>query len=447
VTRDAAESAALAVNNGLDLTCGPQLDLLSAVRRGLITEATIDQSVSRLMEARFRLGMFDPDERVAWSRIPPQVVDSPEHRQLALEAARQSIVLLKNENNLLPLRKNLKQICVVGPNAGAMDVLLANYNGYNPRLVTCIEGICAKVGPATAVHWYNGASLTGMGTGGFGMALYFASQADVIIACMGLSPRIEGEEGDTADSDGGGDRAHINLPGVQEEFLKKLLATGKPVVLVMLNGSAVAINWAQEHVPAIVEAWYPGEEGGTAVADVLFGDYNPAGRLPVTFYKSLEQVPDFHDYSMKGRTYRYFDGEPLYPFGFGLSYTTFAYSDLRITPAKPGLDEPVEVSVDVMNTGRMAGDEVVQLYLSDRSAKTTAPLRELKAFKRIHLTPGQSERVTFVLPPERFARTLEDGRQEHGAGTWEISVGGGQPNQKGAAASLPFVTGTVTREA
>ncbi len=444
VTARAEESAALAVKNGCDLNCGETFaKLAQAVKEGLLSEADIDRSVTRLFTARFRLGMFDPPERVPYAAISTKVVDSPAHRRLALRTARESIVLLKNDKQLLPLPKDLKFISVVGPNAGALDVLLGNYNGLNPKLVSVVEGVCGKVGPATAVHWYSGCGLTGDFKGGFGMALAHAPLSDVIIAVMGLSPKLEGEEGDTADAGCDGDRRYLDLPGVQEEFLKKLVETGKPVVLVLLNGSAVAIPWAQEHCAAIVEAWYPGEEGGTAVADVLFGDYNPAGRLPVTFYASLAQVPDFHDYRMDKRTYRYLEERPVYRFGFGLSYTTFAYGKLQVTPDRPLTKRGVTVQAEVTNTGARAGDEVVQVYVTDVQASTRVPLRSLRAFKRVHLEPGESKALKFVLPAAAFACVRDDGSEVVEPGEFRLSVGGGQPVQD-AQCPVAFVETTVT---
>ena len=424
VTKTPAESAAMAVRNGCDLNCGKTFqNLLTALKERLLTEADIDRAVTRLFTARFRLGMFDPSRRVPYARIPASVNDGPAHRRLALMSARESVVLLKNRNGILPLRRNLKGIAVVGPNAGVIDVLLGNYNGVSSRLVTIVEGICGKAPAGMAVHWHSGCDLAGRSTAGFGMAQAYASMSDVIIAVMGLSPRLEGEEGDTVDSAGSGDRRHLDLPGVQEEFLKKLHEMGKPVILVLLGGSAVAVNWAQEHVDAIVMAWYPGAEGGAAVADVLFGDYNPAGRLPVTFYKGLHQLPDFKDYSMANRTYRYFQGDPLYPFGYGLSYTSFRYSNLKVAPAKDG----VGVSVRVRNSGKLDGDEVVQVYVTDKDAGIPVPLRALKAFQRVHLKEGERKRIEFTLGPEAFTRIYPDGRRAVEAGTFEISVGGGQP--------------------
>ena len=336
------EAVAMAMNAGCDLCCGSLYSfLVDAVREGLVEEATLDTAVKRLFTARFRLGMFDPEEKVPYAQIPYEVNDCEEHRQLAQKTARESIVLLKNDG-LLPLDKNIKKIAVIGPNADNLDALLGNYNGIPSRFTTPLAGIKEKVGPETIVYHTKGCELIDDSRRGFAVAEELARKADVAVVVLGLSPTIEGEEG-AAD-----DRADIQLLGVQEELLKSVHATGTPVVLVLLNGSAIAVNWADENVAAILEAWYPGEEGGTAIADVLFGDYNPAGRLPVTFYKSLDQLPPFEDYRMENRTYRYFKGEPLYPFGYGLSYTTFTYSDLRITPAtiKAGQGTSVQVTVE-----------------------------------------------------------------------------------------------------
>jgi beta-glucosidase len=432
VTSRPEESAALAVRNGCDLNCGETYRfLVGAVKEGLLTEAELDRALTRLMTARFRLGMFDPPARVPFARIPVSVNDSAKHRRLARQAARESVVLLKNQGGLLPLRKDLANIAVVGPNAASFDVLLGNYNGLNPRMVTIVEGVCGKVSAQTAVNWHAGCSLAGDFKGGFGMAKAYCAPADVIVAVMGLSPKLEGEEGDASDTTAGGDRQRLELPGVQEEFLKELVAMGKPVVLVLMSGSAVAMPWAKENVPAIVQAWYPGEEGGTAVADVLFGDYNPAGRLPVTFYKGTFQLPEFRDYSMKGRTYRYFGGEPLYPFGYGLSYTSFRYSGLRVRVARDR--QSAKVAVTVRNTGERAGDEVVQLYLTDLEASAPVPIRSLRGFRRVNLKPGERKTVEFVLGAADLACVLEDGRAVVEPGEFEVSVGGGQPDTEAVA--------------
>lgn len=453
-TSSPEESAALAVNNGCDLNCGRVFTALQkAVERGLITEETIDQAVRRLFKTRFKLGMFDPPELVPYTNIPYEVNACPEHRQLALQAARESMVLLKNENNLLPLdRKKIKKIAVIGPNADSKDVLLGNYFGVPAQYVTPLAGIRAHVGPEVQVIYAPGCDLvtTEPGfwgeapTSGFAEALAAAERADVAILCLGLSPKLEGEEGEVANSDGGGDRNRLELPGMQEELLKAVSTLGKPIVLVLFNGSPVAINWAQENIPAIIEAWYPGEEGGTALAEVIFGDYNPGGRLPVTFVKSLDQLPPFTDYSMQGRTYRYMQEEPLYPFGYGLSYTTFTYRNLTLdkTAFAIGQDQEIKITVEVENTGPVAGDEVAQLYLKHLDAKVVTPNYELQSFKRLSLAPGEKQTVAFILHPRQLAVVDETGTFRLEPGTIRLYVGGRQPDPRSRA-----LTGTEVLEA
>lgn len=442
VTNTPEESAALAVNAGCDLCCGMEFkSLVNAVKQGLISEEAIDRAVRRLFKARFQLGMFDPPERVPYAQIPYEVNDCEEHRKLALEMARESMVLLKNEGGLLPLKKDLKAIAVIGPNADSKKVLLGNYNGMPSKYVTALEGIRAKVSPQTRVYYAKGCELTDTEVSywgqepvsGFAEALATAQRADVVIMCLGLSPELEGEEGDAAKSTAGGDRTSLDLPNIQEELLKAICAIGKPVVLVLFSGSPVAINWAQENVPAILQAWYPGEEGGTAIADVLFGDYNPGGRLPVTFVKSVDQLPPFTDYSMRGRTYRYMEDEPLYPFGYGLSYTTFEYSNLKLSAQVIEAGEPLTVSVDVKNIGNMAGDEVVQMYLKDLEASVDVPVYELKGFSRIKLLPGEVTTVTFTLTPRHMALIDNDGRCILEPGKFRVMVGGRQPDKRSEA--------------
>ena len=411
VTNTPAESCALAVNNGCDLNCGDTYShLVTAVKQELIPEEAIDAAVTRLFTARFRLGMFDPPEVVPYAQIRYEVNDSPENRQLALQAARESIVLLKNRDDLLPLSRGLKSIAVIGPNANSLDVLLGNYFGTPSKYVTVLEGVRGKVSPDTRVIYAEGCEVAGESRDGFTEALAAADRAEVVVMCLGLSPQTEGEEGSAAFSEAGGDRLHLDLPGVQQELLEAVCALGKPVALVLLGGSAVAVTWGNERVPAILAAWYPGEEGGTAVADVLFGDYTPAGRLPVTFVKSLDQLPPFDDYSMRARTYRYMEEEPLYPFGFGLSYTTFVYSNLSLSGERISTDETLDISVQVENTGRRSGDEVVQLYLCDLEASATVPVRQLAGFQRIPLGPGEKKQVRFTLTPREMALIDEEGR-------------------------------------
>ena len=606
------EGAAMAVKAGTDLDCGLEYEnLLPAVRKGLISEAAVDVAVRRLFTARFRLGMFDPPEKVAWTQIPYSVNDSAAHQELALETARKSIVLLKNEGAILPLKKTLKTLAVIGPNADSVEVLLGNYNGQPSNPITPLEGIRRKLGPATRViyaqgsevaagmpsfetvptsalvtkdgspglegayyatsnfngraylarsfvseamrrgapvpanvqpaftrvdpqidfDWGSGAPRPGMDDDNFGVewtgflvspvtgtytlgavglnafelfldgkqiasrdnvhergyeyqtvtlekgkrypirldfhevhgdadirlvwdpphashlaqALEAAKQADAVVLVLGLSPRLEGEEMKVRiDGFSGGDRVSLDIPKAQEDLAEQIAATGKPVVLVLLNGSAVSINWAREHIPGIIELWYPGQAGGTALADVLFGDYNPAGRLPVTFYKSASQLPPFDDYDMKGRTYRFFEGDPLYPFGYGLSYTTFRYSHLKV-PEHVQAGSSVTVSVDVQNTGSRAGEEVAQLYVRHTGARAPVPIRALEGFERIALTPGQTRTLTFTLTPRELSVISGDNRRVMEPGTIEIEAGGSSADKNAQTGRLT-VTGTQVLE-
>lgn len=442
VTATPEESAALAVNNGCDLNCGRIFESLrKAVDQGLISEETIDQAVRRLLRTRFKLGMFDPPDRVPFNNIPFEINDCAQHRELAREMARESIVLLKNEDNLLPLNQDkLSSIAVIGPNADSKKVLLGNYYGRPSRYITALEGIQNKVGAQTRVYYAHGCdlstqatdSLGELATSGFAEALAAAERSDLIILFMGISPELEGEEVEVANSDGGGDKTSLNLPGMQENLIKIMVETGKPVVLVLLNGSPLAVNWAQENVPAIIEAWYPGQEGGTAIADVLFGDYNPAGRLPVTFARSLEQVPDFKDYSMCNRTYRYMEAEPLYPFGFGLSYTSFNYTNLALNIANISTEmiEEIKVTVEVENSGEYSGDEVVQLYTKDVAASGIVPVWQLNGFQRVNLQPGEKKKISFALSRRQLALIDQQGRCWLEPGKFKIYVGGQQPDQR-----------------
>jgi beta-glucosidase len=444
-----AEASALAVKAGTDLACGSEYkSLVQAVKDKLISEAEIDTALGRLLTARFRLGMFDPPEMVPYARIPYSENDSPAHRALALKAARESVVLLKNERDALPLGKDLKTIAVIGPNADAPDVLLGNYNGQPSKSVTPLEGIRSKVSNATTVLYSAGVPPPGAKSEPDAArslredALSKARRADVVVMVLGITPSVEGEEMDVKlEGFRGGDRTDISLPKAQEELLREVHALGKPVVLVLMGGSALAVNWADANVPAIVEAWYPGEEGGAALADVLFGDYNPSGRLPVTFYKSVGDLPPFDDYSMRGRTYRYFRGEPLYPFGHGLSYTKFSYDNLSVSPRVVKAGQGVRVSADVRNVGAREGEEVVELYLTDVAASAPVPLRSLQGVERVALRPGERRRVTFTLGPRQLSLIDERGRRVVEPGEFTVTVGGKQPGFKGTADAR--TTGTV----
>ena len=605
---DANHGVASALQAGTDLNCGVEYtNLLSSVWSGVVKVSQVDQSLRRLLAARFQLGMFDPASMVRWASIPYSENDSPAHRQLATETARKSIVLLRNQNKALPLSKTLKTIAVIGPNADDAKAMLGNYNGIPTAPVTIVEGIRRKlprarviyargseiaenlpsfeVIPATSLspskersrnglnaeyfnscnfdgqphrpaeltypgsgrltsnadgnlkplftrvdpqvdfEWWDGAPRPDMNDDEFGVrwsgylsapvsgtyqlgaigmnayelylngkpivransihgfnyeyapvdlkagelyeirldyheyvneaaiqlvwsppsqhlveeAVNAAREADAIVLVLGLSPRLEGEEMRVpVEGFEGGDRLTLDLPRVQSDLMEKITVRGKPVVLVLMNGSAVAVNWAHEHFPGIIESWYPGQAGGEAIADVLFGDYNPAGRLPVTFYKSVEQLPPFTDYSMKQRTYRFFTGEPLYAFGYGLSYTKFAYTNLQV-PAQSKAGDTIQVSVDVQNIGDRAGDEVVELYIH-ASGSGAGPIRSLQGFERISLLPKERKSVHFTLEPRQFAR-FRSGAWTIEPGAFEISVGGEQPGVN--AATTGVVTGTL----
>lgn len=579
VTATREEAAAMAVAAGTDLNCGGTYTaLVEAVHQGLISETEIDVAVKRLMKARMRLGMFDPEEKVSYSKIPMSVVESDAHRQLACETAEKSMVLLKNDGQTLPLSRDLKRVAVIGPNADDMEVLLANYNGYPTQPVTPLEGIRRKLPSAQVTYavgcpvaeglpifeavptnvlftdttlttpglhasYYDNSELEGeprhvrtdasvdftwgaaspfddIGYEQFSVrwegvlvppvsgnyaiggeafsgcdiyigdsllvsrydthnprkeyeyvqfeagrpvslrmefrqrntewamarllwqqpgrdlrqeALDAAREADAVVFCMGLSPLLEGEEMKVkVDGFSGGDRLDICLPEVQTRLMQDVMALGKPAVLVLFNGSALAVNWEQEHIPAILEAWYPGQEGGMALANVLFGDVNPAGRLPLTFYKSIDQIPAFDNYDMTGKTYRYFRGAPLYEFGYGLSYTSFQYR-LVDAPTTFVPDADVTLRVEVTNAGACDGDEVVQLYVSHPEATGKHPVRALSGFERIHLKAGERRTLDFTLTPAQLQLLDDRGRQQQPVRPVTVSIGSSQPSPQALA--------------
>ncbi|MFX0075893.1 MAG: glycoside hydrolase family 3 C-terminal domain-containing protein [Candidatus Hermodarchaeota archaeon] len=438
VVETGAEAAAMAINAGCDLFCSVGIftkkkkkirwDWINeALNSVLLKETTIDKALYRLFRARFLLGMFDPPEMVPYTKIPYEVNDCEEHRKLALEAAKKTIVLLKNERNLLPLDKNVNKIAVIGPIANRKDVLLGNYNGTPARYTTILDGIREKVSRQTIVSYSEGCPLKEKSTEGFDDAINAAKNADIVILILGISPRLEGEEGQAIESDLGGDRLDIGLPGSQEDLLKIIYNQGKPIVLLLTGGSALSFNFAKDKIPSILYVWYPGEEGGKAVAEVIFGDYNPAGRLPVTFYKSNDDLPDVRDYNMVGRTYRYFKGEPLYPFGYGLSYTKFEYSSLDISSEEIKRGESVKISVEVENIGKREGEEVVQLYLSQSSQSFRLPIRELRGFERIFLGVNEKKTVTFEINQKDYSIVNMEGERIIHSGKITVTVGGSQP--------------------
>jgi beta-glucosidase len=584
--KDATEAAAQAVKAGTDLECGfDYKNLVTAIERGILTEEDINVAAKRIFTARFKLGMFDPDEMVPYAQIPFFVNCSDYNNTLARKAASESIVLLKNSGNILPLSKSVKTIAVIGPNADNFESLIGNYNGIPKDPVTILRGIKSKVTPDTKViyaegsdladgihnltvipsrylqtpdgkqgalgEYFNNREMNGKpvftrtddninfywenlspsaqlpdddfgvkwttyliapetGTyyiGSWGSSSYSisvegkefikytsehhafhqekaidlkagektkievfyknfagdadmkllwsrprtgltekavaaAKESDVVVLVLGLSQRLEGEEMSIKiEGFSGGDRTNLNLPAVQEQLLDAVNAAGKPVIVVLTSGGALSVNKAQEKAAAVLLAGYSGQQGGNAVADVLFGDYNPAGRLPVTYYKSIDQIPAFENYDMVGKTYRFFKQEPLYPFGYGLSYTTFSYSNL-VLPEKVTAGEKIPVKITVTNTGKMEGDEVVQLYLTDEKASTPRPVRQLEGFSRINLKPGETKVVEFKLEPRQFSIINNKAKRVIEPGYFTIAVGGKQPGFKGYLD--PQFTGVLT---
>jgi beta-glucosidase len=413
VTADHKEAIEFAINSGLDMNLFPrqgfQESVIELVREGKISKARIDDAAGRILRIKFLLGLFDGKNVHSDPNIAARVCDSREHRQLALKAAHESIVLLKNEKNLLPLDVNrVKTIAVIGPNADAART--GDYSGKT-HVVTVLEGIKNKVHKGTKVLFTTGCSLTGTSTEGFDEAVEMAKQADVVVLVLGGASIEPGDNMDKALKEHritcgeGVDRADLNLPGVQDELAKAVYKTGKSVVVVLLNGRPLSIDWIGDNIPAIVEGWYPGEEGGTAIADIIFGDCNPSGKLAISFPKSVGQLPVYYNQRQKAHYpggYLSMDAKPLYSFGYGLSYSTFEYSDLQVFPAKSRPAARFEVSVNVHNSSAREGDEVVQLYISDEVSSVTTPVKELKGFKRITLKAGESKNVKFVLGPEQL---------------------------------------------
>lgn len=439
VTSTAPESVALAVNNTCDLNCGNMyLNLLIAHKEGLVSEEAIDEAVTRLMTIRMRLGMFDDPEKVPYANIPYEKNDCPEHRAFAVEVAKKSLVLLKNENNILPLDKDkIKSIAVIGPNADSRQALLGNYHGTPSRYVTVLDGIREAVNEDTRIYYAEGCHLykdrvqaLGEPYDRFAEAISAAERADVVVVCLGLDANIEGEQGDVSNEFGSGDKKDLNLPGQQQELLEAVYKVGKPVILVLLSGSALAINWADEHIPAIIQAWYPGAEGGKAIASLIFGEYSPSGRLPVTFYRTTEELPDFRDYSMENRTYRYMKNEALYPFGYGLSYTKFEYSNIVLDKDKISAGESIECRATVKNIGNWASDEVVQLYIKDVEASVRVPRWQLRGIRKIYLEPGEEKEVSFTITPKDMSLINEEGKRMLEPGMFEVYVGGSQPDKR-----------------
>ena len=440
VTATAPESAALALKNGCDVNCGSvYLHLQAALDEGRITEEDVDKALFRLLITRMKLGMFDKPENVPYAAIPVTANNTKEHRKMNLEAARKSLVLLKNANGTLPLdAKKIKQIAVVGPNADSREALKGNYYGEADRYTTVLEGIQDYLKDTDVNVAYS-----------LGCVLFqdryhqqedqfiyeatgLAKASDAIVVCLGLDERVEGEENHKSNSYGSGDKGDLQFPGKQKKLLEKVLdaAGDKPVILVNLSGSAMDLNMAEERCAAVIQAWYPGSRGGQAVAEMIFGEFAPAGRLPITFYKTLEELPEFTDYNMTGRTYRYMKNDALYPFGYGLSYNQYSYEALN---APEWNDDQLTLKVKITNEGTMDGEEVAQLYTIHKSPVLESPNCSLRGFKRVAVKAGETVEVQFTLTKEDLMMVNNDGEKVLESGEYTITIGGSQPDGRSEA--------------
>lgn len=438
VTPNARQSAVLAVTNGCDVNCGEVfLNLIQAVREGLIGEDKITQACERLFTTRIKLGLFEKPGKVPYDKITYSVVDSPAMKALDLDAARRCLTLLKNDG-LLPLdKRKIKTLGVIGPNADNRRALVGNYEGTASRYETVLEGLEDYLGDEVRVVYSQGCHLfkdraehLGQANDRLSEVKAVCAESDAVVVVLGLDPSLEGEEGDQGNAYASGDKKDLSLPGLQGPILKAAVDSGKPVVLVVLSGSALALDWAQENVPAILLGWYPGARGGTAIAQTLFGDSCPEGRLPVTFYRADQALPDFTDYSMKGRTYRYLDSEPLYPFGYGLSYTTFVI-DREALSSQEITMSGLTVTCRVKNTGAYASRVPVQVYV--KACRSGVPNAQLKGLKKVALAPGEEKEVTIALPPTAFGLYDAAGVLRVEQGDYDVFVGQSQPDERSRA--------------
>ncbi len=437
VTKTPVESVALAMNKGCDLNCGNiYVNLLNAVQQGLVKEETLDRAVVRVLTTRMKLGLFDDSENIPYSNIAYDQVDTVESKELNLKASRKSIVLLKNEGKLLPLSKEkYKTIGVIGPNANNRKALVGNYEGTASEYITVLEGIKDYVGDDCRVYASEGCHLFKSKIQGLSIDNDRLSEvravcdySDVIVACMGLDPGLEGEEGDQGNEFASGDKPNLNLPGIQEDILKEIYASGKPVVLVLLSGSALAVKWADEHIPAIVQGWYPGAQGGRAIAELLFGEYSPEGKLPVTFYASSEELPEFTDYSMKNRTYRYMKQPALYPFGYGLSYLEIEQTESSISQSQIKQGDTIICKTKLKNLSNRSGATTIQVYVKCDEVDT--PNAQLKGLKKINLAPMEEREVEIELTDRAFGLYDENGKFMLHKGTYHVYIGESQPDAR-----------------
>ncbi len=426
------ESVAYAIKGGVDLNCGSLYNLIpKAIEKGYLTEKDLDKSLKRLLMTRLKLGILTKVNDNPYEGLNENHINNKNHIKLARDVAAKSIVLLKNKNNILPLSKNINRLFITGPNAANVNTLLANYNGLSPNMVTPLEGITTKVSNGTMIRFNEGVGLIS-DNNRTDWSASLAGSSDVTIAIMGISALIEGEEGAAIKSDANGDRNTISLPTNQIEYLRKLRksAGDKPIVLVIKSGSAIELTEISKYVDAIIYAWYLGEQGGNAIADVIFGDVNPSGKLPITIPKSLSHLPYYSDYNMHNRTYKFTNHKPMYPFGFGLSYSSFEYSDLSLKKNKIDIGDSIELNFEVFNNSNILGEEVVQVYINDIEASFRTPNSSLIFFQRIHLNSGEKKKINLLIDDNTMGSYNEKGVKEIEPGNFKIFVGGSSPGER-----------------
>jgi len=443
VTADVAESAAMSLNHGVSLNCGNSYPALrEALDRGLVTEATIDERLATLFITRFELGLFDPSSLNPFKDIDESVINSEANGKIAYEAAVKSLVLLKN-NGVLPLDKNLKTLYITGPQANNSTVLMGNYYGMSNKLVNILEGITSRVSAGTTIDYRMGVLEYRDNINPIDWSTENAKGVEATIAVIGISQLLEGEEGESLASPTKGDRIDLNMPSNQVDYIRKLKqGNDRPVILVITGGSPITMPEVEELADAILWVWYPGQEGGNAVADVIFGNESPSGKLPLTFPLSVDQLPDYEDYSMVERTYRYMTSKPLYPFGYGLSYTKFSFNDLYLDKEEISAGETLTVSVDVKNSGDIEADEVVQLYITVPDQASNQPLWALKKFERITLKKGASTTVSFELTARDLEQFNEEGKTGVLPGEYMVHIGNGSPGERGQELGVQLVSAT-----
>ena len=432
-TNSDLQSVAYAIKGGVDLNCGSMYNLIpNAIKAKLLSEKDVDKSLKRLLMTRLKLGTIGNAEDNPYSNIQPDIINSKKHKKLAKKVAIKSIVLLKNKNNLLPLNKEINTLFVTGPNAANTNTLLGNYHGLSSEIITPLEGIVKKISNGTMVRYKMGVGINDQQTNRTEWSASLAGNSDATIAVMGISALIEGEEGAAISSNANGDRSEIDLPSSQVDYIKtlRMKAGSKPIILVINSGSALNLAEVEPYVDAILYAWYLGEQGGNALAEIIFGDTSPSGKLPFTIPRSSDQLPDYKNYSMKNRTYRYMQYIPMYPFGFGLSYSQFKYSDLNFSDDVFHIGKSLKVSFEVSNISDKEAEEVIQMYITQPESDYISPKFTLKQFKRVFLRPGEKKIISFSLRTKMLESFDINGNSKIEKGTYKITVGNSSPGNR-----------------